>query len=243
MVGQGDIHASYSGDSIGMGRPMKRLQEAGHSLPSSATATTASPADRSSAARRLFAMSRPIAGTPAETYLRSRGITHLAATGALQFHPACYYRDETGITRALPAMIAAVTDQGERITGVHRTWLAPGGAGKAKLATPRRAMGILLGHGVRFGFEPAHDPDIIAAGEGIESVLSLRMAVPGMPMIAGLSVAHLGAPRTARHLAAALHCRRQRRRGPGRHRAAEPPCAQSQYRNAAAPSGARGFQR
>ena len=148
-------------------------------------------------------MARPITGTPAETYLRNRRITHLADTGALRFHPACYYRDETGITHALPAMIAAVTDQGDRIMAVHRTWLAPGGEGKAHVTTPRRAMGIMLGHGVRFGFKTACDPDIIAAGEGIESALSLRMALPGMPMIAGLSVAHLGAlelPATLRRL-------------------------------------------
>lgn len=170
---------------------------------SSSTAMTASPADRSSAARRLFAMTVPITGTAAETYLRSRGIMQFTGTGALRFHPACYYRGKPGLTHALPALIAAVTDQGERITGVHRTWLAPGGAGKAQVATPRRAMGILLGYGVRFGFEAAQDAKIMAAGEGIETVLSLRMVLPGMPMIAALSVAHLGAlelPGTVRRL-------------------------------------------
>ena len=98
-------------------------------------------------------MSRPIAGTAAEAYLARRGIAVLAGTNALRFHPACYYRDEEGATHALPALIAAVTDGAGRIMGVHRTWLAPDGAGKARVATPRRAMGVLLGHGVRFGFD------------------------------------------------------------------------------------------
>ena len=59
-------------------------------------------------------------------------------------------------------MIAAVTDLADRITGAHRTWLAPDGFGKAPVDTPRRAMGGLLGHAVRFG---AAD-DVIAVGEG-----------------------------------------------------------------------------
>lgn len=159
--------------------------------------------DRIAAARRLFSMSRTIHGTEAEAYLRKRGITDLTGTGALRFHPACYYRDERGMTHALPALIAAVTDHAGRIMGVHRTWLAPGGRGKAQIATPRRAMGLLLGHGVRFGFGADSQTEIIAAGEGIETMLSLRLIMPLMPMIAGLSAAHLGAillPRDLRRL-------------------------------------------
>src|SRR6266568_3795181 len=41
------------------------------------------------AARRLFAISQPIAGTLVETYLRGRGITALHGTGRLRFHPRC----------------------------------------------------------------------------------------------------------------------------------------------------------
>jgi hypothetical protein len=39
-------------------------------------------------------MSRPIIGTPAETYLRRRGITTLCGTHSLRFHPRCYYRSD-----------------------------------------------------------------------------------------------------------------------------------------------------
>lgn len=142
------------------------------------------------AARRLIAISRPIIGTPAETYLRGRGITTLRGTGALLFHPHCYYRpDDYGPTETWPAMIASVTDLNGRSTGAHRTWLAPDGSGKAPIDTPRRAMGDLLGHAVRFGM-----PDIVmAAGEGIETTLSLRCAMPDMAMAAALSAAHLAA--------------------------------------------------
>ncbi len=86
-------------------------------------------------------------------------------------------------------MIAAVTDLSGAITGAHRTWLAPDGFGKAPVDTPRRAMGGLLGHAVRFG---AAD-DVLAVGEGIETMLSLRCALPTMPMAAALSANHLAA--------------------------------------------------
>jgi len=142
------------------------------------------------AARRLFAMSRPIGGTLVETYLCNRGIEPVHDAGALRFHPRCYYRpDERSPTETWPAMIAAVTDLDGRITGAHRTWLAPDGFGKAPVDTPRRAMGGLLGHAVRFG---AAD-DVLAVGEGIETMLSLRCALPAMPMAAALSANHLAA--------------------------------------------------
>ncbi len=96
-------------------------------------------------------------------------------------------------------MIAAVTDLDGGITGVHRTWLDPLGRGKAPIDTPRRAMGHLLGNAVRFGVAN----DVMAAGEGIETVLSLRCIAPAMPMVAALSAAHMAAilfPRTLRRL-------------------------------------------
>ena len=142
------------------------------------------------AARRLFAMSQPIGGTLAEAYFRSRGITALHGTASLCFHPWCYYRpDDHASRQMLPAIVAAVTDLTGRQTGAHRTWLAPNGAAKAGVEAPRRAMGDLLGHGVRFGVAG----EVLVAGEGIETVLSPRQVLPHMPMIAALSAAHLAA--------------------------------------------------
>ena len=60
-------------------------------------------------------------------------------------------------------------------------------------------MGHLLGHGVRFGIVN----DVMAAGEGIETMLSLRSVLPRLPMIAALSANHLAAillPATLRRL-------------------------------------------
>lgn len=152
------------------------------------------------AARRLFAMAQPLAGTIAETYLRQRGITAFHRTGAVRFHPRCYYRPHAEApTEIWPALIAAVTDLDGTITGAHRTWLDPTGCGKAPVATPRRAMGHLLGHGVRLGMAN----DVVAAGEGIETMLSLRCVLPNLPMVACLSANHLAAlilPSAARRL-------------------------------------------
>jgi hypothetical protein len=148
------------------------------------------------AARRLFAISGPIEGSLVETYLQRRGIAHVHHGGSLRFHPRCYYRPGEHLpTETWPAMIACVTDLDGRITGVHRTWLDPHGfdrirLGKAPIDTPRRAMGDLLGNAVRFG---AADDDVLVAGEGIETVLSLRYVLPTLPMAAALSANHLAA--------------------------------------------------
>ncbi|WP_374252449.1 toprim domain-containing protein [Xanthobacter sp.] len=141
-------------------------------------------------ARRLFAAAQPIPGTIVEAYLRNRGITALHETGSLRFHPRCYYLPEAhSPIQPLPALIAAVTDLRGRIMGIHRTWLAPDGSDKAAIATPRRARGHLLEHAVRFG----RADDVMAAGEGIETVLSLHGVMPSLPMVAALSAAHLAA--------------------------------------------------
>lgn len=165
-----------------------------------------SPAPQGSpkAARRLWAISQPIRGSLAETYLRNRGITDLGHCGSLRFHPRCRHKggpdDPADCNRdAWPALIASVRDGAGKLTGVHRTWLSPDGSGKAPMSTPRRAMGHLLGNAVRFGVAD----DVMAAGEGIETMLSLRQVTPTMPLVAALSANHLAAlelPGTLRRL-------------------------------------------
>jgi hypothetical protein len=159
-------------------------------------ARPATPAGSQESARRLFAISRPIVGTIVETYLRRRGIANVYHGGSLRFHPRCYYRPDDHLpTETWPAMIACVTDLDGQITGVHRTWLDPDGfdrvrLGKAPIDTPRRAMGDLLGNAVRFG---TGEDDVLVAGEGIETMLSLRCALPTLSMAAALSANHLSA--------------------------------------------------
>ena len=115
--------------------------------------------------------------TLAETYLRGRAITANLYLPALRFHPTCYYRpDDGGPRQSWPTLLGVVTDVDGNLTGLQRTWLARDGGGKAPLPDPRRAMGQILGNAVRFGAPK----DIIAAGEGIETVLSLLSPLSGL---------------------------------------------------------------
>ena len=71
--------------------------------------------------------------------------------------------------------------------------IAPGSTanGPRKPRSPIRAArrGQLFGNGVRFGFVT----DVLAAGEGIETMLALKSVLPDLPMIAALSANHLAA--------------------------------------------------
>jgi hypothetical protein len=142
------------------------------------------------AACRLFRAGRPVPGTPAEAYLRARGITGRLDWPALCYHPSVYHRAaEDAPLEVWPALLAAVTDLDGDITGILRTWLDPLRPAKAPLADPRRALGALLGSGVRFG----KATDTLAAGEGVETMLALKAALPLLPIVAGLSANHLAA--------------------------------------------------
>jgi hypothetical protein len=149
-----------------------------------------STAGSATAARRLFAAGRPVPGTPAEAYLRARGITASLDCPALRFHPSAYYRaGRDAPLEAWPALLAAVTALDGTISGIQRTWLDRFRPAKAPIADPRRALGYLLGNGVRFGTVS----DTAVAGEGIETMLALKSVLPSLPMIAGLSANHLAA--------------------------------------------------
>ncbi len=141
-------------------------------------------------ARRIWTASRPIAGTLAEAYLRTRKIEAVLDPASLRYHPALFYRECLGApSRTMPALVAAVTNHRGDITGVHRTWLDPVRIDKARVQAPRRSLGAILGAGVRFG----KIDDIVLIGEGIETVLSIKSSLPDLPMVAALSAGHLAA--------------------------------------------------
>ncbi len=156
--------------------------------------------DATEAARRLWRRCRAIDGTHAEAYLHARGLARCRFP-ALRYHPALLYRDGAGVRR-LPALVAAVTGgagehpgAGERpdrnaVCGVLRTWLDHRRPAKARVSRPRKALGRVHGHAVRFG-DPADGTLLV--GEGIETVLSLVTAVPSIAAAAALSAGSLGA--------------------------------------------------
>lgn len=180
-------------ETLDEARRFLRLPALPHVEPPTKRPARAKSSGTPEAARKLFAASRSITSTIVAAYLRNRAITELPGIETVRYHPRCWYRpsedDAPGTRTFWPAMIAAVTDDHAQITGVHRTWLDPARVDKAPVADPRRAMGHLLGHGVRFGCAGP----IMAFGEGLETTASLRSITPAMPMIAGLSAAHLAA--------------------------------------------------
>ena len=139
---------------------------------------------------------RPISSLPAdspsnaEAYLRARGLA-ACRFPALRFHPALACRDEAH-RRRLPALVAAVSGPGGTLEGVQRTWLHPERPAKAPIAHPRKALGRVHGHAVRFG-APAGNGATLLVGEGIETVLSLVAAAPALPAAAALSAGSLAA--------------------------------------------------
>ena len=156
------------------------------------------------AAQRLFAAARSPRDTLAAAYLQARGIVLPDGERWLRFHPRCLHRpDPASPVTFWPAMIAGVTDQGGSLIGVHRTFLSRDGRCKAPIASARRALGVLHGHAVRFG--AVHN--LMVVGEGIETVLSVVIALPSLPAAAALSAANLAAtlfPTTLRRLYIAL---------------------------------------
>ena len=166
-------------------------------LPAAPAAGEGGSYDATEAARRLWRRCRAIDGTHAERYLQARGLAR-CRFAALRYHPELRYREGSSVRR-FPALVAAVTDNaGERsgdgaILGVQRTWLNPRRPAKAGVTNPRKALGRIFGHAVRFGAVPADALASLVVGEGIETVLSLITAVPEIGAAAALSAGSLGA--------------------------------------------------
>lgn len=106
----------------------------------------------------------PIHGTPAETYLRGRGIT-CDLPDTLRYHPACFH----GPTRTTqPAMIAGVSGGG--VAAIHRTFIRADGLGKAGL---RGGDKMMLGRTAWRAVRLSRGGSRLVVCEGIETGLSL----------------------------------------------------------------------
>jgi len=79
-------------------------------------------------------------------------------------------------------------------TTIRATFRTRAAVGKANVEDPRRALGGLLGNGVRFGTpDDRNSGRPMIVGEGIETILSLAHVILGMPMVAALTANHLAA--------------------------------------------------
>lgn len=132
-------------------------------------------------ARKLWGEALPAAGTLVEAYLHSRGIA-ISPPASLRFAPGL--RHLSG--ECWPALVAKVEAADGRFLGVHRTYLAPDGHGKAPVEPQKMMLGAVAGGAVRLA--PAADGLVIA--EGIESALA-AMQASGRPAWAALSTSGL----------------------------------------------------
>jgi Toprim domain len=142
-------------------------------------------ARKQSCAKAIWEASEPLKRSLAWVYLtQARAIFEAALSDitALRFHPACYVYPYSGGGVQCPAMVAQVVDSNGAMIGVHVTFLAPDGLGKADLPVSRKMIGA--------GFSGAcvrlNDGPHVVIAEGIESALSAGFAL-GLSPIAALS--------------------------------------------------------
>lgn len=142
-------------------------------------------------ARKLFAAGKPVLGTLAATYLQGRGITRLGP--ALRYHPWVFLRqgeDDADPPQRAPALLAKITDNRGHITGCARTYLDPSTGGLVVIENPKRVLGQLHGHAIRF-WSGTGRTDLIV-GEGLENTLSVGTALPEFDLASCLTATHLG---------------------------------------------------
>ncbi|MFY9350519.1 MAG: CHC2 zinc finger domain-containing protein [Sphingobium sp.] len=139
-------------------------------------------AARITIARDIWSRSVPAAGTPAEIYARSRGITiPLPETVRFVMTPR-WRNDETGeVGRDYPAMACALQDVHGAIVGVQCVFLAAGGRRKYERvredgtkAKAKLSFGMIVGSAFRLG--PPSDHVILC--EGPEDGLTLWQEMP-----------------------------------------------------------------
>jgi predicted P-loop ATPase len=148
---------------------------------SSAAARAVPPSrpDHSAEISRLIQGAVPTAGTPAETYLRARGLSDPGSPDLL-FHPDLPDFDGR---RGWPGIIAIPRlPDGERAPGIHRTFLIEDGSAKAPPG--KKMLGSVKDAAVRLF--PMSEAGHIGVTEGIETALAAH-ALFGTPMWAALS--------------------------------------------------------
>lgn len=107
----------------------------------------------------------PITDTPAERYLRGRGIIcDLPET--LRYHPSCWHVS----AKRFPALLGLI--EGSDSFAVHRTYLRADGSGKAAVEPEKAMLGNVAGGAVRVA---SGQGAMLIVGEGIENTLSAHI--------------------------------------------------------------------
>lgn len=116
-------------------------------------------------AQVIWRAAGPIAGTPAETYLRNRGI-HYPLPFCLRFARLRY----PGVADELPCLVALVISGDDKIGGIQRTFVREDGSGKADVKTAKLSLGRIAGGAIRLA--PAGEGLIVTGG--LEDGLTLH---------------------------------------------------------------------
>jgi putative DNA primase/helicase len=133
--------------------------------------------DTTVCALRIWAEATDPRGTPVERYLKSR-LVSLPEAPVIRFHPRC---PRTG--GPLPAMVALMANpETGQPCGIHRTFLAPDGAGKAQVESPKMMLGKA---GVIRLAEPTGEG--LGLAEGIETALTAMQVIGWGPVWAAAS--------------------------------------------------------
>ncbi len=130
----------------------------------------------------IWGQSQLAAGTPAEAYLRHRGI-NTPVPPSIRYNPGVKY---TPSGLRLPCMVSAVQAPDRSITAIHRTYIRDDGQGKAGVAKPKMLLGSINGGAVRLAY--VGGPKMVVA-EGLETALSV-MEATGLPVWAALSASY-----------------------------------------------------
>ncbi|CAN5199166.1 hypothetical protein BH10PSE12_BH10PSE12_36520 [soil metagenome] len=120
--------------------------------------------DRGVEARAIWRQAVAIAGTPAETYLRSRGL-HLPIPASIRFARLKYGKRG----QEHPCLVACVASVDNKIVGIQRTYLNASGTGKAAVPKPKLSLGRVSGGAIRLA--PAAGGMVVC--EGLEDGLTL----------------------------------------------------------------------
>jgi putative DNA primase/helicase len=139
-------------------------------------------ADRKLRAQKIWDGATDAYGTPAATYLASRGIK-LTPPASLRWAQYCW---QPGAEDWLSAMLAAIVDVSGDLIGVHRTYLRPDGSGKADVPATKMMLGTAAGGSVHLA--PA--AQTLMVGEGIETCMAAMQGTE-MPVWAALSTSGL----------------------------------------------------
>lgn len=161
----------------------------------SSSRTSLSPAWLRQRALDLWDSAHPLAGTPAEQYLRRRSI--IPSPTVLRFHRRTPLgRGKRAVFR--PAMLAALHER-ERLVALQRTFLDPDEPRRARdLGNPRRMLGR-PGQGAVM-LAPAIDT--LGLAEGIETALSaiLLLDIPVWATLGNERLPHIAIPDTVTRL-------------------------------------------